>query len=336
MRHSLALLPATLIYLAPPPDGSDANMGTTPTQAVATLQRALDLASAGPQGTEAQVIVEPKVFPPGNASISRFIDAPIRILGQVWPGSDPAAKPTFSCSSGQSVVLEVGRTGTPALYTGVSVEGAVITGCPNGVEFRGNLGDPRNFIWGNSLVDVDFRDIGGTGDGGYEAVGVFNNWGFKAYNLTFKNIKNPVNPWSMHAFYVGHHSRDVWIGHETYTGISGATIALRNDVENTLIYDQTFGADLSSPKIIDWYCRSSDEPCPALDGSTTSECPSWGTYVESAKGLSPSDVEVYDGNTGTVPYDQYVRLGKWGYPEGCLVPDRFDLGATTPSARETR
>lgn len=274
-KSTIALLPVTLIYLAPAPDGSDANSGISPDQPVATLQHALDLASAGQHGIETQIIVKPVVFPPGNAAIHQFIGAPIRILGKVWPGME-GQKPTFSCATDQSMVLQVGRTDTPALYTGVSLEGATVTDCRNGVEFRGNIGDPKNFIWGNTLNDVDFTNIGGAtaGGEGYEAVGIFNAWNTIAYNLTFTNIKNAVNPINMHAFYIGHHARSTWLAHETYNGISGAAISTRNDAENTLAWDQRFGPDVAKPAVIDWYCRSQDEPCPTLDGSTAPECPS--------------------------------------------------------------
>ena len=331
-RSAIALLPVTLIYLAPPPDGSDANSGASVAQAVASLQHALDLASAAPHGTEVRIIAEPKVFPPATASIESFIAAPIRIIGTWWPNAIAGQKPAFSCTADQSMVLEV-RGDEPALYTGVSLEGVKIGNCRNGVEFRGNYGDPQRFVWGNELVDVDFANIGNAASGGgdgYEAVGIFNNWGFVAYDTTFDGVKNtPAGASDIHAWYIGHHSRNTELAGATYKGISGAAIATRNDVVNTLAWNQSFGADVASPKIIDWYCSQSVEACPALDGSTAPECPSWGTYVESATGIAPSDIRIYDGSTG-VPSDQYLNLGRWGYPQGCLVPQRLAVGSLAP------
>jgi hypothetical protein len=35
---------------------------------------------------------------------------------------------------------------------------------------------------------------------------------------------------------------------------------------------------------------------------------------------------IYDGNSG-VPYDRYIDHGRSGYPSGCLVPRRLEVGS---------
>jgi hypothetical protein len=255
------------------PYGSDAADGSTQNRAVATLQRAIDLAAQFDRTQVEKVVIHvgSGIYRGQYVKLDSYhtrIDISIKGAERNGiPVFDGENKPiTWFTLNGQT--QNGGR---------LHIEGLQIRSYLTAIAFVGNREEPNRSLGGNIIRHMIFSRIGQSdpksslvSTAAIVFVNARNNIVERNKFLDIRNVKTCVK---LHSVYLAHHSSNNKIIGNEFNGFCGSPIRLRDGSNNNFAIGNLF-LNVGSEALFDeWYCnRSITVGCT----KKTPECPSWG------------------------------------------------------------
>lgn len=264
---------ANVVQIFLEPHGSDAADGSTQERAVATLQRAMDLAVQFDRTQVEQVIIRVGSGIYGGQHVklgSYHTGIDISIIGAARNGIpvfDGKNKPiTWFTLNWQT--QNGGR---------LHIEGLEIRNYLTAIAFVGNREAPSRSLGGNTIRHMIFSRIGQrdpksslVSTAAIVFVNSRNNIIEKNKFFDIRNLKTCVK---LHSVYLAHHSSNNRIIENEFNGFCGSPIRLRDGSNNNFAIGNLFLNVESETLFDEWYCnRSITVGCT----KKTPECPSWG------------------------------------------------------------
>jgi len=295
---------ANVVQIFLEPHGSDAADGSTQDRAVATLQRAMDLAVQFDKTKVERVVVRvgSGIYGGQHVKLNSYntgVDISIKgVARNSIPVFDGESKPiTWFTLNGQT--QNDGR---------LHIEGLEIRNYLTAIAFVGNREEPSKNLSGNTIRYMIFSRIGQrdpksslVSTAAIVFVNAKNNIVEKNKFFDIRNIKTCVK---LHSVYLAHHSSNNLIIENEFNGFCGSPIRLRDGSNNNLAIGNLFTNVESETLFDEWYCnRSITVGCT----KKTPECPSWGN-------LFVLNVVDAPGFTAT---RSYVKVHVPVNPEGC-------------------
>lgn len=266
------------IHMAP--DGSDSADGSSPHRAVATLNRAWELAMAGPEDSSAIVLVLPGIYRGQSLLLEGTPRLAVTVRGVMRGGQRPifAGAPhskdiwlRLRASDGRSSGLIIERLEIHEYHTAISLEG--------------NRDERTQFNQGAVIRYNVFNRIGSISTGNVKpfptaAVRFVNSIGNIVEENRFTRIRNATGCTALHALYLSHFASYNRIVDNTFDDYCGAAVKLRDRSNDNVIKGNTFTRPDGVPAIDEWFCdMKGRKGCTKKLG----ECPSTGNVEEHNK-----------------------------------------------------
>ncbi|MGA0610317.1 hypothetical protein [Caldimonas sp. KR1-144] len=282
-----AVAHANPFHLAP--DGNDARDGTSRATAVATLNRAWELAAAQPAGTAATVLVHPGVYTGQWIRIQGSPPTAVTLRGVAGDGKRPVFE--GGPNARETWLRLWASDGRP---TGLTIEGLVIRGYYTAISLDGKRDDPSTGNEGTVIRDNLFERIGtiATNDPkalSTAAIRFVNSSRNTVERNRFVGIRNVSGCGALHALYLAHFSSRNRIVDNTVDDFCGSAVKLRDRSNDNMITGNVYRHAQAAPAIEEWFCdMRGRKGCTKQLG----ECPSTGNVdernaIEESDGASP-------------------------------------------------
>lgn len=262
------------IYVSP--QGDDRAEGVSPTLAVKSFGRALQLGSR--LANKKEVVVK---FLDGN-----YGDMNLRV---VWPYG-ATAKLTIEADSDKGRVVFDGRSGSktwmqvvdsPGPESNVVVRGFVVRNYRQAIQFAGDRFAVESSLTNNLIEHNVFENIGQFKDDvepALAAIHMLNTSHSIIRGNTFRNIKNLQRCDGLHAIYLAGGSSNNMITDNTFDGGCGDTIKVRDRSNFNKIERNSFSRQDGRSLFVDSFC----DPRKQVEcKDAKQECPSWGNIFKS-------------------------------------------------------
>lgn len=266
---------AAEVYLAP--GGDDTQSGLSREAAVATLQKAYDLAAKLSLETDrVRLVISPGTY----HKQSIFVDQN-RYVGNITIGSVEGAhsESVRFIGSGETATWLKLR-GSAGRHTGLIIRGLVIENYGTAIALDGSRDDVRRGNLGTVIENNIFRYIGSVrGDPAFvtmSAIRLKNSSENRIIGNKFISIRNNIACGAMHAVYLAHFSSKNEIRDNDFVDLCGSAIKLRDRSNGNVIVDNRFTKLEKEPAIEEWFCDMA-----VLRNCTkvTGECPSTGNLA---------------------------------------------------------
>lgn len=260
------------IYVSP--TGDDASAGRTPDRPVATIARAHALVLERAPTGDVSVLFEPGIYRQQSVDWSfrparghRVTFRPREERGNRRPTFHACAADGSACVTRSFFRLDA--TGA----TNVTFDHLRFERYQGVLNFDGSETNERELNSGNQVLRCVFREIGQLWQPDEPpatyAVRLQNSRNNVIAWNEFVSVKNGEGPELIHALYLAHGASHNEIHHNSFRGISGDAIKIRNRSNANHIHDNVATLTGEHALVNDWFERSGGE------------CPSWGTVVES-------------------------------------------------------
>lgn len=274
MPLAVQAVEATL-YLSP--NGSDANDGRSVKSSVRSLQRAVDLASkyAGKTVDAVRIQVAEGTYRRQVTVLNKHVSG----IDIIVAGSG-GARPVFDGQGMDGVWFSLkgeGQEKGRLIFEHLEVRNYLTA-----IILKGNRDNPNEFLDGNIIRDMVFRNIGQENPKSKilstSAVALVNARNNIIERSEFLNIRNVKTCVRLHSIYLAHYSSGNRISDNLFDGFCGSPIRLRDSSNNNIAARNRFSNVEYEALFDEWYCnRSISDDCTKKG----LECPSWGNVFES-------------------------------------------------------
>lgn len=274
----LALAADLVLHVAP--NGSDTASGREAAAALASLEKALEIAR---RETAGDVLVR---FASGRyTGVTLKIEAlPGGERKLVLDGQNGTAE--FDGQSGQSTWLQL--RASKAMRTHVTVRGFKVAHYRQAIHFLGDRRDREPWSSGNVVENNVFESIGQFREGvepALAALHLLNTRDTVIRNNRFIDIRNLQRCDGLHAIYMAGGSSGNRIEGNVFDGGCGDTIKVRDRSDGNIIAGNTFRNQSGKSLLVDSFCDGRKmEQC----RDTEQECPSWNNRFEGNQIDEPS------------------------------------------------
>jgi hypothetical protein len=261
------------------PNGLDSANGLSETAAVATLQRALNLAENATAFdlTTVRIALQPGTYKAQRA-LTKGHPKGITIM-------------IMSVGSLRSIFDGDGKGGTWLTLkprggesSNLKIIGLEVTNYETVIDVDGNRNNLKVWAGGMEIRDNYFHKIGDIAKTGAKpstaAIRLVNSDKNIIKNNSFKNIKNTSRCVLLHALYVAHGSTDNIIEGNSFEDSCGDAVRFRDASDNNIVRKNTFIDAWARSPVSDWFCNQGQrEDCTKASG----ECPSNNILIEDNK-----------------------------------------------------
>lgn len=254
------------VYMAA--DGKDANSGASPGTAVASLERALQVAirQAGPGGTE--ILVAPGTYRE-QRNVLRLKTEPPPIAIRA---ADSTQRPIFDGETNQGTWLRV-LAQTP-MRLPITIEGLDVRRYSTALSIEApfEAGAGKQLASAVKVLSNRFEDIGSPqappSTAALRFVGISESI---VKGNSFLRVRNAGDCSLLHPIYMAHGSNRNRIEGNSFDDNCGVAIKLRDASNENQIVDNEFRRQTLSAVFQDWYCDATKRK----DCERKDECPSW-------------------------------------------------------------
>lgn len=276
------------VYLSP--SGADKNDGYSINSSVATLQRALDIATTGLAGNlkSVKVLVASGVYQNQTAVIKKI---PGGREIEIRPLDTEKNRPQFDGSGIGGTWLALSNSSGAA--TRLGVYGLEVVNYHTAISFNGNRDNTAKSNSENIVRNNVFRNIGQISHPGSKpataAIRLVNSDRNMIIRNKFITIRNIEKCALLHAIYIAHDSTDNTIEENIFEDSCGDAIRFRDASHNNTVKNNRFIDAWDKAPISDWYCESDKRnDCTKASG----ECPSLGNVLISNSVVSKKAKQV--------------------------------------------
>lgn len=285
-----ACLPAfaaeVTVYVSP--DGKDSAKGASEADAVATLDRALNLAEKASAAdlTQVRIALKPGTYRAQTATTRGHPDG-VPIL--ITSGTGGRAVFDGGGQGGTWLTLKQRGGGQPS---NLKIIGLEVTNYETAIDVDGSRSNPAIWAGAMTIRDNRFSKIGDIARNGAPpstaAIRLVNSDKNVIANNVFSNIKNSKRCGMLHAIYVAHGSTDNLIEGNTFEDSCGDAVRFRDQSDNNVVRGNQFSDAWARSPVSDWFCDATERgDCTKAQG----ECPSSNLRIEgnkiSARGARP-------------------------------------------------
>lgn len=287
----------SIIYLSL--SGSDNNNGKTQESAVATLQRAFDIAYAvgrSDRGTKIRI----------NIASGHYIGQIVKVRR---PPPDTEFEITATPGSKSKPIFDGGGQGGTWFTLKANTQrgarflfrGLEITRYMTAMSFEGDRERADSHIGGNVIQGMVFRKIGqiSTPNGQPSQAGIrfVNSRNNIIRDNEFIEIRNKKCK-GLHVLYFAHHSSDNQITGNVFDGACDSPIRLRDESNNNIATKNLFKNIRFKAIFDEWYCdREKFNNCT----KKSPECPSWNNRYENNQVENSADLAMTEPTAVHVP-----------------------------------
>jgi parallel beta-helix repeat protein len=271
------------------PTGNDARKGSSEVDAVATIQRAMKLAEAVPQGTE-----RVKIFLlPGVYLAQRFETAghPDQVPMLITSGGGGRA--VFD-GNGDGVTWMILRPGR-GHSANITIDGVDVRNYVNAINVTGDRDNSARWAGGLEIRNNKFSHIGNIARIGAKPSTAVIRLVNADHNVIagneFTHFRYNKSCALLHAIYVAHDSTDNLIEGNLFSDACGDAIRFRDGSDNNVVRNNSFIDAWARNPVSDWFCNKDRRgDCTKV----TKECPSLNNLIEGNKVISrelpPTDI----------------------------------------------
>lgn len=265
---------ASNIYMAT--NGNDSNDGFSYSHPVATLKRAIELATTHPDTakSETRILVQPGTYRNQTVAIEgNNLKGRLIIMGQ---SEKPVDFPIFLGDGSVKNWLKVKSSN--GRVTGLTIQALQIRNYFTAISLEGNRDDTNAYNSGTIIRRNIFSNIGSIASisdepGSTAAIRFFNSKNNLVEFNSFTSIRNRKGCGALHAIYVAHFSSGNRVINNNFDDVCGSVIKLRDRSNDNFIENNKFSNTENSPGIEEWFCdMQARKDCTKKLG----ECPSTG------------------------------------------------------------
>lgn len=260
--------------------GDDGNDGSSPSNAVLTLERVHAILEAEAPDRDVEVRIAQGTYTGQSVTWTYYHpDHAISFLPiDYQPGGgigSIAGRPVFDGEGAGALLTLDAADGRPTnlAFIYLQIERYRVFG----LHFRGNRNDfDQGWNGGNRVFGCVITHVGNlanAGDPGYGGLDLVNSRDNEIRNNHFLHVENASGSGGlMHALYLAHGSSQNDIRANRFVGISGDPVRLRDGSNHNQVVDNVLETAGSVAFISDWWCDKDANPnCTKPSG----ECPSW-------------------------------------------------------------
>lgn len=264
-----ALAAESSVYVSP--KGNDKADGGSPTAAVKTFDRALQLATS--------------LAGKGDVSI-RFLEGDYGdgTMKVVWPNA-AGSRLTLAAEGGKGKVVFDGQgsgktwlqvTDAPGPKSNIAIRGFVVRNYRQAIQFAGDRFAAEPSMTDNAVENNVFENIGQFKEGvppALAAIHMLNTSKTTVQGNVFRNVRNLQKCDGLHAIYMAGGSSNNTIVDNEFDGGCGDTIKVRDRSNFNKIERNTFEHQAGHSLFVDSFCDARKQ---AECKDAKQECPSWG------------------------------------------------------------
>jgi hypothetical protein len=265
------------------PNGNDTSKGRIEADAVASIERAVELAEAVPVGTkQANVIVAPGRYK-GQRFMTRGSINNVPIL--ITSGSGERAIFDGDEKGGTWMTLKP-RGGNSS---NIKIRRITVTNYETAIDVQGNRNNLNIWAGGLEIRDSKFSDIGDIArtdaPPSTAAIRLVNSDRNVIVGNQFVRIQNKKLCGLLHALYIAHGSTENLIEDNTFEDSCGDAVRFRDGSGDNIVRSNLFFDSWSRSPVSDWFCNPADrkerggKECTKEAG----ECPSYNNLIENNK-----------------------------------------------------